>query len=160
MNKISILCLLAFAHYAQAQVSPNDPCAYDFTTIVCKYDDNGNRIFRGFLLECPPDDRPATNTAPDIAKNAVSVATSRLILTAQIFPNPTVSETTLTFAEMPPAGAILYVYDAQGKILVEQYADAQQMRISLAPFPAATYLVSVLHKKQVLYNGKIIKTDR
>ena len=153
-----MLVFLLIATSAQAQVIQG--CTFDCTNILCKYDDNGNRIFRGFsCILLQQKSQNTENTTNNIAaSNIGEVATSQTLKT-QIFPNPTVSEATLTFAEMPPAGAILYVYDAQGKILVEQYADAQQMRISLAPFPAATYFVSVLHKKQVLYNIKIIKTD-
>jgi hypothetical protein len=164
MYKISIIfSLLLSGLYSNAQVvTPIDPgpCGYDLTIIRCKYDGNGNRIFRGFDLLCPPPQRPASQgDATANVKQPAQDANQAATIAGSLAPNPTRAESTLRLAELPPAGAFLYVHDVQGRLLEEQYADAQTLSISLAPYTAGIYFVAVVHKGKVLYQSRVVKID-
>jgi hypothetical protein len=147
--------LLSSVVAAHAQLDPG--CGYNLYSIICKYDDNGNRIFRGFDIECPPSGRAADSGNSGMAKTVDTI--HELYLRATLYPNPTAADFRLTLATLPPAGAVLYLYDTQGRLLIERYADATDLSLSLAPYTAGIYMVAIVHKGKVYYQGKITKVE-
>jgi Secretion system C-terminal sorting domain len=148
---------------ASAQVAtPIDPgCGYNLSTIICKYDDNGNRIFRGFDIECPPSGRAADGSGTPATKTAKTdnSSTSPAALAGRTYPNPTAADFTISLAAAAPAGAVVYIYDTQGRLLVEQYVESTELHLSLAPYAAGLYMVAIVHKGQVYYTAKVTKTE-
>ncbi len=149
--KKTVFILLGFilaSYRSQAQISSGTICVLDYSAIVCRYDDNGNRIFRGFALICDTD---TSLTSPSSSKLTA-------LTTAKAYPNPTTGSFTLQLENTPPTGSILYMVDAQGKILQELYANTAQLSLSLQPYSAGVYSVVIVQAdKKIYWRGTIAK---
>jgi hypothetical protein len=160
-----LVAVLSIVFSAQAQtigvIDPNTGCGYNLNTIICRYDDNGNRIFRGFDIECPPSGRAADGSGTPTTKTAKAdnSSTSPAALAGRTYPNPTAAEFTVSLAAAAPAGAVVYIYDTQGRLLVEQYVESTELHLSLAPYAAGLYMVAIVHKGLVYYTAKVTKTE-
>jgi hypothetical protein len=74
-------------------------------------------------------------------------------------PNPTVGNTTLDLATLPPGSYLLTILDLTGRTVLQQELNGEQQHtLDLQPLPSGAYLVQ-LRGQSVLQTARLIKQD-
>ena len=73
-----------------------------------------------------------------------------------IYPNPTKN---VVYVNGLNAGNVVEVYNVVGQLVVSKTTESQQEIISLNNLAAGMYQVKVLSNNQVIYNGKVVKSN-
>ena len=139
----------------------------DYSAIICRYDDNGGRIFRGFDCRTTPDEhresaRKASPISGNAAKNNAAKADAAQAELATIgkmtaSPNPTAGQLTIAFENLPQRDAVLYLTDANARLLHEQEVVEPNTALSLETLPPGVYTVVLVRKGSVIWQTKIVK---
>jgi hypothetical protein len=74
-----------------------------------------------------------------------------------VYPNPTLSELTLSINDFNSANLFYHLYDDNGKLLNSQIIQSDNTVIPMAHLSAGSYLLKVIDGKTELRNFKVIK---
>jgi hypothetical protein len=156
--------LLPLCVYAQKPVDITSDCylyGVDYSTIICQYDANGARIFRGFICRTSHSgERPAArnaNNSTDVVKKNEANTSLTIVGKVVVSPNPTEGQANVLFENLPPKGSILYLTDTKGMLLHELAITDSNTTLSLDFMPAGVYILVVVCKGQMLWQTKLVK---
>ena len=74
-----------------------------------------------------------------------------------VYPNPTLSEVTLSITDFNSANLFYYLYDDNGKLLSSQIIKSDKTIIPMARLSAGSYLLKVIDGASELRNFQVIK---
>ena len=84
----------------------------------------------------------------------------RSLVKLNVYPNPFTSAITIDIAELPAAGAIVNVYDIEGKLVKQQRVSGVRTEIVLDKLPAGIYPYSISTTEgKTLSAGKLVKAN-
>lgn len=134
----------------------------DYSAIICRYDANGGRIFRGFDCRTSLDEhknQARTANAPPNAdsKNSAAQAAVALVGNVTVSPNPTEGLVNIVFENLPPNGAVLYLTDTKAMLVHEIAVVDTNTTLSLSSLPSGVYTFVVVCKGKVLWQTKVVK---
>ncbi|MDB4582942.1 T9SS type A sorting domain-containing protein [Draconibacterium sp.] len=121
------------------------------TTYVFSYDDSGNRTKREIVLSKSgtiPQGISSENEDPILDK-----ITSHEI---RIFPNPTKGVLKVEIPELPEDKSNLYVYNLQGRMLINKTVTKHIHNIDLHKYPSGMYILKIVLGTEVS-EWKILK---
>jgi hypothetical protein len=135
----------------------------DYSTIICRYDANGGRIFRGFGCrtsrgEDKTQERTANTATNADSKNSAAQAALALVGKVTVSPNPTEGQVNIAFENLPPKGAVLYLTDAKAMLIHEIEVVDTNTTLSLSSLPSG--VCSRLQRQGIVANksGKNINS--
>ena len=76
---------------------------------------------------------------------------------AQLFPNPTIDQLTLSIKDFPVDDMTYLLYDLQGRQLAREPLQTEQTEILVSHLPAATYFLHIVQDQQVVTIFKFLK---
>jgi hypothetical protein len=139
--KNSIILLIAIFHFA---------CLYsqtDITSYSYEYDESGNRTKRELIFL---EDGKRGGGETVVANSEDTVAKTRIFADAidntiiNVYPNPTDGLLTLEFSELPEQTKVIaYVYDTQGKLLLQTEIFDKHTDLDFSVFRTGIYILQV-----------------
>jgi hypothetical protein len=120
-------------------------------TVICRYDDAGNRILR--KVEGKKSTEANTSINTDSLQAKIPDAP---ILGIQVYPNPSSEVVYIEFTKLPDTQAEYILYDMNGRLLEQRNISTSLTAISLQNKGKGTYLL-LIKAKEVNEKFKIIK---
>lgn len=117
-----------------------DVCSTDIsaqTVVQYSYDSAGNRVSRILLTpKAFSRSQESNNSNNNTWENKLSRET------IQVYPNPVLTDLTVSFSELPePGNGTLRIYDMQGKLLLEEPVRTTETIVSMKDFIPAVYIM-------------------
>jgi hypothetical protein len=138
----TILCSALFIQFAYSQ------------QVYFDYDNSGNRIYR-YTLEVGNKSGTVSNTDSDTTTLREDAGGFEFVL----FPNPTQKEVRITAESefLERQGNVLYVYDLNGKLLMQQNFVNRQELLDFSNMPSGTYLIKLWSENGWIAEWKVVK---
>lgn len=143
----TIFCGALFIQYAYSQ------------QVYFDYDNSGNRIYR-YTLEVGNKSGTVSNTDSDTTSLREDAGGFEFVL----FPNPTQNEVRITAVPnelgsefLERQGNVLYVYDLNGKLLIQQNFVNREELLDFSNMPSGTYLIKLWSENEWIAKWKVVK---
>ena len=118
------------------------------------YDNSGNRVYR-YTLEVGNKSGTVSNTDSDTTSLREDAGGFEFVL----FPNPTQKEVRITAESefLERHGNVLYVYDLNGKLLMQQNFFNRQELLDFSNMLSGTYLIKLWSENEWIAEWKVVK---
>jgi len=138
----TILCSALFNQYAYSQ------------QVYFDYDNSGNRVYR-YTIEDGNKSGTVSNTDSDTTSLREDAGGFEFVL----FPNPTQKEVRITAESefLERQGNVLYVYDLNGKLLMQQNFVNRQELLDFSNMLSGTYLIKLWSENEWIAEWKVVK---
>jgi hypothetical protein len=138
----TIFCGALFLQFAYSQ------------QVYFDYDNSGNRVYR-YTMEDGNKSGTVSNTDSDTTSLREEVGGFEFVL----FPNPTQDEVRITAESefLERQGNVLYVYDLNGKLLMQQNFVNREELLDFSNMPSGTYLIKLWSENEWIAEWKVVK---
>jgi hypothetical protein len=118
------------------------------------YDNSGNRVYR-YTIEDGNKSGTVSNTDSDTTSLREDAGGFDFVL----FPNPTQDELRITAESefLERQGNVLYVYDLNGKLLMQQNFENREELLDFSNMPSGTYLIKLWSENEWIAEWKVVK---